>query len=133
MLQRTNSFEGTPSYSETVTVHTITVLIQIRNVHTEDGYDQNIDFTKIIGDLLGIGFDEEEVTASARDIQRRLQWTVGSNCSIYSRSTKQWTDGTIAKVTVDPKTNGEWLTVQYLTTKKKQMQRLSAFMKPKGG
>ena len=89
-----------------------------------------VDFTEIIDDLKEMGFGEKEVTNSVRDIQCRLRWTVGSNCSIYSRSTKQWTDGQIAKVAVDPKTNEEWLTVQYLTTKKKQMQRFSAFLKP---
>ena len=49
---------------------------------------------------------------------------IDSPCSIYSRSAKQWLDGTIAKIYIDPATNKEWLVVKYGQNKSKKMQRL---------
>ena len=68
-----------------------------------------------------------------KDIDFRLQWTIDSECFVFSRSSNQWTHGRIANVTVDDGTNTEWMRVQYGDKKrKKQIQRFSDCAKPKG-
>eukprot|EP01083_Nonionella_stella_P210429 761820_1 len=51
---------------------------------------------------------------------------IGSECSTYSRSKREWYDGKVDKISVDDE--GEWLHVQYYDGKEwnlKQIQRLS--------
>ena len=81
--------------------------------------------------LIEFGFDQKDISMTMKDVQRRLRWTLNSECFIFSRSTKQWTVGLVVKVTVNETTNVEWLTVQY-GTKKKVIQRFSDCIKSKG-
>ena len=53
----------------------------------------------------------------------RFSLGVGSRCSVYSRSKRQWFSGRIARIFVDTSTNQEWLVVKYGSNKSKKMQR----------
>ena len=76
-------------------------------------------------------FTKQQVTETIQDIQCRLQWDVGRECLIYSRSSGKWTDGHIVAVAIDESTNGEWLMVQYGDKMRKRIQRFSVFIRPK--
>ena len=72
---------------------------------------------------------KSEIVDAQNDVHLRLQWTIDSQCFIYSRSSMTWCDGQIIHKSIDTETNAEWLVVQY-GTKKKRMQRFSACLKP---
>ena len=76
-------------------------------------------------------FTKEQLSETIKDIQSRLQWDVGRECLIYSRSTGKWTDGDIVAVAIDESTNVEWMLVHYGDKMRKQIQRFSVFLKPK--
>eukprot|EP01084_Bolivina_argentea_P320623 556325_1 len=59
---------------------------------------------------------------------QRISWDIGSRCKIYSNSTHKWHTGKITNISNDKE--GEWLTVSYNKFKKKEVQRLSRYIKP---
>mmetsp|Transcript_7727 Transcript_7727/g.6978 ORF Transcript_7727/g.6978 Transcript_7727/m.6978 type:complete len:167 (+) Transcript_7727:1-501(+) len=61
----------------------------------------------------------------------RFLLDIGSECSVYSRSSKRWFDGYISKIFVDQHTNQEWFIVKYGNNKSKRMQRFCTDLKVK--
>ena len=70
-------------------------------------------------------FKKQDVAATVLDIKCRLKWRVGSECAVFSRSTKEWVSGQVTSVRVDEATNAEWMRVRYGANKKKEIQRFS--------
>eukprot|EP01084_Bolivina_argentea_P092429 166280_1 len=62
------------------------------------------------------------------EAERRARFLldIGSPCSVYSRSSKKWLEGWIAKIFVNPYSNQEWFVVKYGNNKSKKMQRFCA-------
>ena len=61
----------------------------------------------------------------------RFLLDIGSECSVYSRSSKRWFEGYISKIFVDQHTNQEWFIVKYGNNKSKRMQRFCSDLKVK--
>ena len=76
-------------------------------------------------------FEERDIVETARDIQWRLKWNIGSECSVYSRSSNEWISGEIVSLEVDTTKNAEWMIVRYGANKRKQIQRFSTAIRPK--
>ena len=89
----------------------------------------NINVDALTAELLRLGFTKKDIDSNLDDVRYRLKWTVGSECLVFSRSTKQWIGGRIKTVSVDGVLDVEWLTVKY-GVKKKEIQRFSEFIKP---
>ena len=82
--------------------------------------------------LIGLGFSKKDVFWTMKDVRSRLRWTLNSECFVFSRSSKQWSDGLVVGVMVDDTANVEWLRVQYDGKKKKSMQRFSDCLQSSG-
>eukprot|EP01083_Nonionella_stella_P077411 211392_1 len=62
--------------------------------------------------------DEKEKTNNAKS-----EWTIGTECEIYSRSETQWVKGVIIKIFKDKE--DEWIVVKYNKNTVKEIQRYS--------
>ena len=60
----------------------------------------------------------------------RFLWKIGSLCSVYSRSNRQWYNAIILDIFIDANTKKEWLIVRYDNSKRKTIQRLCKDIKP---
>ena len=49
----------------------------------------------IISEFITMGHDTGYVIRALKDVNLRIKWGIGSQCLIYSRSSKQWCDGQI--------------------------------------
>ena len=76
-------------------------------------------------------FEERDIVETARDIQWRLKWDIGSECSVYSRSSNEWISGEIVSLEVDTTKNAEWMIVRYGVDKMKPFPRFSIGVRPK--
>lgn len=84
---------------------------------------------ELMSGLEAKGFEQNAILKVMEDVDIRLKWTVGSMCSLYSRSAEKWYDGEVIEVFNDNETNAEWLMVRY-GPKKKRVQRFCGDIKP---
>ena len=80
---------------------------------------------ELMSGLEAKGFEQNAILKVMEDVDIRLKWTVGSMCSLYSRSAEKWYDGEVIEVFNDNETNAEWLMVRY-GPNKKTVQRFCA-------
>ena len=90
----------------------------------------NIDIDALTAELIRLGFSNEDIESTLKDVRYRLKWTVGSECFVYSRSIKKWIGGRIKSISADGVLNVDLLTVHY-GQRKKDIERFSHFIKPK--
>ena len=62
------------------------------------------------------------------DYKDRIEWEIGTEIEIYSRSKNVWFKGKIINIYYDK--NGEWLKVKYNKNKIKSIQRLCKDIRP---
>ena len=98
--------------------------------------------SEIVSVLQQQQYTEQYIQSALNDAKKRLQWNIQSpstesfqapiHCQVYSRSSNQWTDGIIANISTEEKTEREWLTVKYGDSKTKRIQRFCSDLKPIG-
>lgn len=89
------------------------------------------DLEAVAAELAHSQFEPQDIAATVRDVQCRLEWRIGSECSVYSRSSQKWVSGQIVSVRVDTATAAEWMRIRYGANKKKEIQRFSIAVRPK--
>eukprot|EP01084_Bolivina_argentea_P113972 203021_1 len=70
---------------------------------------------------------QKQLVSNDAVVDKIENWNVGSKCEIYSKAAGKWVDGIITKIYEDDE--GEWLTVQYLGDKAKDVQRYNEFIR----
>ncbi len=75
------------------------------------------------------------IESAINDVKKRLLWKIRSRCEVFSRSGKVWSDGVIANISTDNKTNEEQLRVKYVLfgeNRGKKIQRFCSDIRPIG-
>ena len=85
---------------------------------------------EIMNNLIGLGYNKQEITNGMTEVSKRLEWANNSFCAVYSRKDQSWNNAQIINIAIDAQTNEEWLTVQYKQQITKQIQRFSKAIKP---
>ena len=58
----------------------------------------------------------------------RQKWKINSKVQLYSDSLQKWVKGTIIRIFND--NEGEWLRIQYMGNREKEIQRFSDYIRP---
>eukprot|EP01084_Bolivina_argentea_P273983 466836_1 len=84
---------------------------------------------EITQELIQANHSQQDIINGINDVKLRLEWNIGSFCSVFARTEQIWCHGEIYKIDEDTETNEEWLSVKY-KFKHKDVQRFCHSIKP---
>eukprot|EP01083_Nonionella_stella_P289917 986539_1 len=138
-IPKTDKTEA-PKQDKSTSKHKKTPSIEIQNSVTEINEDPTEHAAEQITDIKTIIKEETKQEIKLNDNKEEIKldnkeendpeienWKVGSKCEIYSKAATKWVEGIITEIYDDDE--GEWLRVQYLGDKAKDVQRYSEFVR----